>query len=272
MLVALRKCAHCNQSVGADDLVGICLDCWEEITAESQYCLSVPAVRYLDYVLKEVKLKLKAKTKMTRLPLGPFSLEALKQLRLYILSIHDYQDMSAEIELVQTRGMRCGAGPFQWELRFSEPSVLDVVLGPALIENLESHLHVAGAGKLFGNGVYTGFVAAKFRLDASNQRGTTATRLTFNATAGSISEHGFVWPLGRKEPRRVEYKHHLARQVLRINQARIKSNTAIQVALLAGANNVVPPFSMLPIPFLRRAFVEAGIQAAVPSAAAADAG
>ena len=156
VLVALQSCMHCNQSVGPDDLSGICLDCWEEISAESLYCLSVPAVRYLDYVLKEVKLKLKAKTKMTRIPLGPFSLEALKQLRDYILSTHDYQDMSSEFELVQTKGIRCGAGPFQWELRFAEPSVLDVVLGPALIDNLESHLNVAGAGKLFGNGVFAG--------------------------------------------------------------------------------------------------------------------
>ena len=172
----VAQCAHCNQSVGADDLAGICLDCWEEMHAESQYCLSVPAVRYLDYVLKQVKLKLKAKTKMTRLPLGPFSLEALKQLRLYILQNYDYQDMASEIELVQTRGMRGGAGPKQWELRFSEPEVLDVVFGPALIdEDLETHLHVAGAGKLFGN-VFTGFVTANFRLEASNRRGTTDTR------------------------------------------------------------------------------------------------
>ena len=159
-LVVLQQCTHCNQSVGRDDVAGICPDCWEELEEESLYCLSVPAVRYLDYVLKQVKLKLKAKTKMTRLPLGPFSLEALKQLRGYILQKYDYQDMASEVELVQTRGIVVGAGPKQWELRFSEPEVLDVVFGPALIEDdLNSHLHVAGAGKLFGN-VFTGLVTA----------------------------------------------------------------------------------------------------------------
>jgi hypothetical protein len=230
------------------------------------FCLSVPAVRYLDYVLKQVNLKLKAKTKMVRLPLGPFSLEALKQLRAYILQNYDYlQDMSSEIELVQTKGIRGGAGPFEWELRFSEPEVVDVVFGPGLIENLNSHLHVAGAGKLFGN-VFTGWVTANFKLSASNRRGTTDTSLTFNAIAGSLSEHGFVWPKGRTQPRRIEYQHHLARQVLRINQARIKSNSAIQVALVAGATNMVPPFDMLALPFLRRAFLEARIQAVAPAA------
>jgi hypothetical protein len=204
------------------------------------------------------------------LPLGPFSLEALKQLRFFILQKYDHQDMASEVELVQTKGARGGDGPKQWELRFTEPEVLDVIFGPALVEDedLQHHLHVAGVGKLFGN-VFTGFVTANFRLDASNRRGTKDTSLTFNAIAGSISEHGFVWPLGRTQPRRADYQHHLARQVLRINQNRMKSNAAIQVALNVGATNIVSPFPMLATAFLRRAFLEAGIQAAAPAAAAA---
>ena len=63
VLVVLHQCKHCNQSVGGDDVAGICQDCWEELEAESMFCLSVTAVRYLDYVLKQVNLKLKAKTK-----------------------------------------------------------------------------------------------------------------------------------------------------------------------------------------------------------------
>ena len=266
----LRQCEHCVQSVGPDDLAGICLDCWEEISDESVHCLSVPAVRYLDYVLNQVKLKLKPKTKQTRLSLGPFTLEALKQLRNYILEKFDYMDMS-EVELVQTQGQRGGAGKKGWELRFSEPEVLDVVFGPALIDDndLNTHLHVSGAGKLFGTDVFTGWVTACFRLVASNRRGTKDTSLVFMATAGSISEHGFVWALGRVQPRRRHYQQHLARQVLRINQARMASNVAIQAALVAGATNIAAPFPMLPIPFLRRAFLEAGILAAVPAAAPA---
>ena len=262
MLVLLRQCAHCIQSVGPDDVAGICGDCWEELDAESMFCLSVPAVRYLDYVLKQVKLKLKAKTKLCRLPLGPFTLEALKQLRDYILQKYDYEeDMHMEVELVQTRGIRGGAGPMTRELRFSEPEVVDLVFGPALIEDINSHMEVAGAGKLFGN-VFTGWVAACFRLDASNRRGTTDTSLTFHAMAGSMSEHGFVWPKGRNQPRRAYYQKHIARQVLRINAARMKSNVAIMDARDKGATNMVAPFPMLAVPFLRRAFVEAGITAA----------
>ena len=270
-LVELRACMHCNQSVEADGLAGICGDCWEELGEESQCCLAVPAARYLDYVMKQLKMKLKAKTKITRLPLGPLTLEALQQLRVYILQKYDHEEMTSEVELVQTRGARGGDGPKTWELRFTEPEVLDIVFGPALIEgeDLQHHLHVAGAGKLFGN-VFTGWVSACFRLEASNRRGTKDTSLTFHAIAGSLSEHGFVWPLGRKQPRRLHYQRHLARQVLRINQARMKSNTAIEVARVAGASNIIPPFPMLAVPFLRRAFVEAGIHAAAP--AAADAG
>ena len=269
-LVELQQCMHCNHSVGSDDLAGICADCWEELEEESVFPLSVAAVRYHDYVLAQIKLKLKAKTKVTRLPLGPFSLEALQQLRQFILQKYEHQDLASEVELVQTKGARGGNDPKQWELRFSEPEVLDVVLGPAFIENedLNYHMHVAGAGKLFGD-VFTGFVSANFRLDASNRRGTKDTSLTFNAIAGSMSEHGFVWPLGRKQPRRSEYQNHLARQVLRINQARMKSNVAIQVAIAAGATNIVAPFPMLAQPFLRRAFLEAGIVSAAPAAAAA---
>jgi hypothetical protein len=233
--------------------------------------LSVPAVRYLDYVLNQVKQKLKAKTKTTRVQLGPFSLEALKQLRGYILQRYDYQGMQNEIELVQTAGIRGGDGKKAWELRFSEPEVVDVVFGPALIDDHNSHLHVAGAGKLFGADVFTGWVEACFRLKASNRRGTKDTSLVFMATAGSISEHGFVWPLGRKQAHRHSYQQHLARQVLRINQARMASNVAISQALSIGTTNVAAPFPTLPLPFLRRAFLEAGITAAAPAAPAASA-
>jgi hypothetical protein len=66
-LVELQSCQHCNSPVGQDDLAGVCPDCWEELHEESVYMLSLPAVRYLDYVLKQVKMKLKAKTKMTRM-------------------------------------------------------------------------------------------------------------------------------------------------------------------------------------------------------------
>ena len=185
--MVLQQCTHCNQLVGRDDVAGVCPDCWEELEEESLYCLSVPAVRYLDYVMKQVKMKLKAKTKTTRLSLGPFSLEALKQLRGFILQKYDHNDMASEVELVQTKGARGGNGPKQWELRFTEPDVLDVIFGPALIEDdLNYHLHVAGVGKLFGD-VFTGFVTAHFRLDASNRRGTKDTSLTFHATAGSIT-------------------------------------------------------------------------------------
>ena len=265
-VVVLHACNHCNQSLRPEDVAGICPDCWEELEEESMFNLSVPAIRYLDYVMKQLKLKLRAKTKMTRLPLGPFSLEALKQLRGYILDKYNYQDMASEVELVQTRGIRGGDGRKTWELRFSEPDVLDVVFGAALIddEDLSSHMHIAGAGKLFGN-AFTGWVTACFRLDASNRRGTKDTCLTFHAIAGSLSEHGFVWPLGRKQPRRLHYQQHLARQVLRINQARMQSNAAIHAALSTGASNLVAPFPMLAMPLLRRAFIEAGIQAAAPA-------
>ena len=273
-LVAMQQCEHCVEWLGPGDVAGICQDCWEEVCEEEQHqqVLSVPAVRYLDYVLKQVKLKLKAKSKQTRLPLGPFTLESLKELRKYILQKFDYQDMS-DVEIVQTQGQRGGAGKKGWELRFS----LDVVFGPAFIDDndLNSHLHVAGAGNLFGTDVFTGWVTACFKLQASNRRGTKDTSLVFIATAGSISEHGFAWALGRVQPRRVVYQHHLARQVLHINQARMYSNAAIKTALAAGATSIAAPFPMLPMPFLRRAFLEAGITAQVvpaASAASADAG
>ena len=274
-LVAIAQCKHCVQPVVPDDVAGICQDCWEEIAQENFNCLALPTCRYLDYVLKQIKLKLKAKTKMTRIPLGPFSLESLKQLRKYILDTYDYEAMQSEIELVQTKGQMGGGGKKQWELRFSEPEAMEVVFGPAFLDgDLDNHLFVGGAGRLFGDHVFTGWVTGCFRLEASNRRGTTDTSLTFLATAGSISEHGFVWPLGRKQMRRNVYQAYLARQVLRINQSRMKSNAAILVAVQAGATNICSPFTMLPLPFLRRALLEAGITTGAVAAtpAPADAG
>jgi hypothetical protein len=203
-LVQVAYCTYCVHALDPTDLNGICVECWEEISSESLHNISLPAVRYMDYVTKFVKQKLKAKTKMTRIPLGPFSLEALKQLRLHLLEEHaDYPDLDMQVEIVQTRGQRGGAGIKTWELRFSEPQVLDAIFGPALLEDLTSHWYVCGAGNMFGE-VFTGWVAGCFKLDASNRRGTTETALTFTATAGSMSQHGFVWPLARKQPRRAE--------------------------------------------------------------------
>ena len=272
-MVQVSYCTYCVRALDSTDLNGICVDCWEEISSESLHNITMPAVRYMDYVMKLIKQKLKAKTKMTRIQLGPFSLEALKQLRLHILSENvDYPDLDMQVEIVQTRGQRGGAGVKTWELRFLEPQALDAVFGAALLEDLTSHWDVCGAGKMFGE-VFTGWVTGCFKLDASNRRGTTDTALTFTATAGSMSQHGFVWPLARNQPRRAEYQAHLARQVLRINKSRMESNVAIRAAAALGVPTQ-PEVALLPMPLIRRALVEAGITqgAAAARTAAPDAG
>ena len=254
-----------------DDLAGICLDCWEELHEESVYMLSracCPISR-----LRPEASQAEAEGQDEDDPdcrLGPFSLEALKQLRFFILQNYDYQDMASEVELVQTRAHAW----WSWAEAVGAALLRAGGVGRGLRSSTDrerpcnSHLHVAGAGKLFGN-VFTGFVTANFRLDASNRRGTNGhlvdvqrdrwldlgARLRLAAREDAASQGRLPapprtpGPPHKPEPHEVERRH--------------------SGCIGCGGHKHVSPFPMLATAFLRRAFLEAGIQAAAPAAAAA---
>ena len=252
-IIPPQRCKRCWET-GCDDFTGPhCARCFAELVddveltciALESITIDIPAEQYFVDLTCALFKKLKAKPVPFRFVFQPFTLDAMKSLRRYMLLQHDVTLPLPK----QTKGSRGGVSK-EWVMRVDDTDSFEKIVGAEWPESSVSR----GTGRMFSWDSFTGWIPPlQFTVRATDQSGTRSSSCIITAASSRITEHGFNHSRRLSDPAELTAQRYLSRHVFLIQNHRVQENHLLTLGGGVGGD-------LLPHALLLRAAPHAGAQ------------